>query len=114
MLVVVHRKAMEDADRDYKIMCDNLGDILGDTIGDLKCNKRNRIIDLGDNCRVIFMSGEVWRMAGMRPDIYNVDTIAASEFLAISTSCIGGKEISNINKLYEFLRDIYLVNKKGE
>ena len=61
------------------------------------------LILVGPDVEIIFRCGDVLKMAGTKPNYYNVDTYNAAEFLAQSAIKVNGEEIESLNKIIDIV-----------
>lgn len=61
------------------------------------------LVLVGSDVEIIFRCGDVLKMAGIKPNYYNVDTYNAAEFLAQSAIKVNGEEIESLNKIIDIV-----------
>ena len=96
MNIVIYRQKMEDALEISEYLFNKLKPGLGEH---LKISHNGLVMDIFD-INIQFRCGDVLKLAGLRPDIYNVDTIAASNFLQQSADKVGEKEMDVLDDIY--------------
>lgn len=96
MNIVIYRQKMEDALEVSGYLFNKLKPGLGEH---LKISHMGLVMDIFD-IDIQFRCGDLCKLAGLRPDIYNVDSVAASNFLQQSAVKVGGKEINTLDDIY--------------
>lgn len=96
MNIVIYREKMKDMLEEYKYLFDKLKNDLGEY---LKIYPNGLVIDIFD-VHVDFRCGDVLKLAGLRPDFYNTDSITASNFLWQSAEKVNGKKINTLDDIY--------------
>lgn len=96
MNIVIYRQKMEDALEVSEYLFNKLKPGLGEH---LKISHMGLVMDIFD-IDIQFRCGDLCKLAGLRPDIYNVDSVVASNFLQRSAVKVDGKEINTLDDIY--------------
>ena len=101
ILIIIHRDKHEDMLEAMYDLINYLPDIR------MSVDKHRAVIDICNHIRVLFRCGDVYKMAGIRPNYYKTWSLEADEFLAQSAAkCCGEKLDSLKNIAYVIKKEI--------
>lgn len=98
MDIVIHRNLMRDAMEESRSLCKRLR--TSKYSDRVKVRHNGSVIEVGDIC-IHFRGGDVLKLAGLRPDFYNVDSFSAKRFLQQSADKCRGKELFTMGHVYD-------------
>lgn len=101
ILIIIYRYKHKDM---FETMHD-LIEYLPDIRNNMSVDEHRAVIDICDHIRVLFRCGDVYKMAGIRPNYYETWSLEADEFLAQSAAKCRGKKLDS-------LKDVAYVIKK--
>lgn len=106
--VVIHRLAKKDMEIAYDavrkiILKDLVPSYYGDHV--VKFASSRAIIQIG-NIYFHFRCGDPYKMAGILPDYYNINSTIASDLLHQAASKVGGKELKSLSELIETIKSL--------
>lgn len=107
MFIMVHRIFPYDAKRAFQDTVDILLEM-----GVQASFKRDVLlivvpISRLDRIIIRFGWGSIWKMAGLSPQYYNTDSSFASEYLSMSASKCGGKEIDTLSEICKIVNEVF-------
>lgn len=100
--VIIHRKTSYATEMVMREFLDELYSL--NPSFHIKLDRVKRYIELNHgSVRIEFRCGDIWRMGGCIPFIYNTDSQAASEFLALSAQKCNGIEVNDLKHIAEIV-----------
>lgn len=90
VLIIIHRVEALSMRLDKKWLCSQL---VKELPFDVEVREDVHSITVGENIRIEFRCGKAYKLDGLRPNYYNVDSLEAAEYLAQSAVKCNGKEI---------------------
>lgn len=95
ILIIIYRNNYEDM---FRAM-NELMNYLLDLKDGMSIDKRRAIIDICGHIRVTFRCGDVYKMAGLRPNYYETWSWEADKFLAPSAAKCCGKKMPSLESI---------------
>jgi hypothetical protein len=87
--------------RGFDWIAENLPDIRKNMYVD----KHRAVIDICNHIRVSFRCGDVYKMAGIRPNYYETWSLEADEFLAQSAAKCCGKKLDSLQDIARVIQE---------
>ena len=95
ILIIIYRDNYEDM---FRAM-NELMNYLVDLKDSMSIDKRRATIDICGHIRVTFRCGDVYKMAGLRPNYYETWSWEADKFLAPSAAKCCGKKMPSLGDI---------------
>lgn len=101
ILIIIHRDKCKDV---LEAMYD-LINYLPDIRKNMYVDKHRAVIDICNHIRVSFRCGDVYKMAGIRPNYYETWSLEADEFLAQSAAKCCGKKLDSLQDIARVIQE---------
>jgi len=101
ILIIIHRDKCKDV---LEAMYD-LINYLPDIRKNMYVDKHRAVIDICNHIRVSFRCGDVYKMAGIRPNYYETRSLEADEFLAQSAAKCCGKKLDSLQDIARVIQE---------
>ena len=95
ILIIIYRDKHEDM---HEAM-HNLINYLPDIRKSISVDEHRAVIDICNHIRVLFRCGDVYKMAGIRPNYYETWSLEADEFLAQSAAKCCGEKLDSLKDI---------------
>ena len=99
ILIIIYRDNYEDM---FRAM-NELMNYLVDLKDSMSIDKRRATIDICGHIRVTFRCGDVYKMAGLRPNYYETWSWEADKFLAPSAAKCCGKKMPSLEGMFVWM-----------
>lgn len=101
ILIIIYRDNYEDM---FRAM-NELMNYLVDLKDSMSIDKHRAVIDICNHIRVSFRCGDVYKMAGIRPNYYETWSLEADEFLAQSAAKCCGKKLDSLQDIARVIQE---------
>ena len=101
ILIIIHRDKCKDV---LEAMYD-LINYLPDIRKNMYVDKHRAVIDICNHIRGSFRCGDVYKMAGIRPNYYETWSLEADEFLAQSAAKCCGKKLDSLQDIARVIQE---------